>query len=91
MEKWSSREVFDYWLKSHGHKFPKWNKEWDKKFLEHSQMEFITSVDASWIKEAINEYRNLDSVAARIQNRLELDRRKKDPSGLYSKDEKGWW
>ena len=91
MEKWSSTDVLDYWKSIHGHKFPKWGEEWDSLFLEHPAMKLITSVDASWIREAINEFRMLDSIAARIQNGLDSEKRVNDPSGLYDRDERGWW
>jgi hypothetical protein len=91
MEKWEPNDVLAYWKKIHGHKFPNWKLSWDQQFLNHRAMTIITSVDASWIINAIQEYQKLDSVAWRITNNLKEEERSRDPSGLYSPDERGWW
>jgi len=91
MEKWNAKEVLEYWLSIHGRNHPNWNSSWDDLFLNHPEMNTILSVDASWIREAIKEYKQLKSVSWQIKNKLDIENAKKDTSGLYSPVERNWW
>ena len=91
MEKWNAYEVLNFWQTTHKHKYSEWNAEWTDLFINHPDMETILKVDASWIRDAIREYSKLSSAAWQIKNKLEIEKNKNDPSGLYSPSERGWW
>lgn len=75
LEKWSSEDVLNYWKQIHKHKNFKWKEEWDMQFIKHPDIEFIISVDASWIRAGISSYQELSSVAWYIRNGINKENR----------------